>query len=182
MKDTPMNVTGIPRYKASMPLQPVYITNSDGCGDHVFTQVVRKGNVAVYRRNKVSDGRVFCFETIIIKTVKEGTTYAKGSTPTETDTESYPGAKSKLGWYYPTQEAALKKLEELVKEEVKPEMVGNYVLPSVEFTFVEFATANKLPIDKGTATIIQNLLRDKALRFLRSEPVNGRTVQYFGKA
>lgn len=178
-----MNVTGIPRYKASMPLQTVYITNADACGDHVFTQVARKGNVAVYRRNKVSDGRVFCFETIIIKAVKEGTTYAKGSAPTEFDTESYPGAKSKLGWYYPTQEAALNKLEELVKEEVKPETVGigGWIVPSVEFTFVEFATVNKLPIDKGTAAVIQNLLRDKSLKLVRVESRNGKSTQIFSK-
>jgi hypothetical protein len=182
MNDTPMNVAGIPRYKASFPLQLVYITNADDCGDHVFTQVARKGNVAVYRRNKVSDGRVFCFETIIIKTVKEGTTYAKGSTPTVTATESYPGAKSKLGWYYPTQEAALAKMEELVKKEVKPEMVGGWVVPSPEFTFVEFAEANELPIDKGTAVIIQNLLRDKSLKLVRTEVRNGKSVQIFGKA
>ena len=172
----------IPRYKASFPLQSVFITNADDCGDHVFTQISRKGNVAVYRRNKVSDGRVFCFETIVIKTVKEGTTYAKGAAPTEFDTESYPGAKSKLGWYYPTQEAALKKLEELVKEEVKPETVGGYLVPSPEFTFGEFASVNKLPIDKGTATIIQNLLRDKSLKLIRVGVRNGKSAQIFGKA
>jgi hypothetical protein len=73
-------------------------------------------------------------------------------------------------------------LEELVKEEVKPEMVGNYVLPSVEFTFVEFATANKLPIDKGTAAVIQNLLRDKSLKLVRVESRNGKSTQIFSKA
>lgn len=173
----------IPRYKASFPIQKTFITNSDACGDHVYTQVARKGNVAVYRRNKLN-GSVFGFETIVIKTVKAGTVYAKGATPTAADTESYPGAQSfgKLGWHYPTQEAALNKLEELVKEEVKPEMVGNYVLPSVEFTFVEFATVNKLPIDKGTATIIQNLLRDKSLKMIRVEVRNGKSAQIFGKA
>jgi len=174
----------IPRYKASFPLQSVFITNADACGDHVFTQVARKGNVAVYRRDKVADGRCQGFETIVIKTVKEGTTYAKGAAPTEFDTESYPGAKSKLGWYYPTQEAALKKLEELVKEEVKPETVGlgGWIVPSPEFTFGEFASANKLPIDKGTATIIQNLLQDKSLKLIRVEVRNGKSAQIFGKA
>lgn len=192
MKDTPMNVAGIPRYKASSPMQTVFITNADGCGDHVFTQEVRVGNVAIYRRNKVDDGRCHGWETIVIKTVKAGTVYAKGATPTAVDTESYPGAASfgRLGWHYPSLGAAKARLEALVKkevveeeeEEVKPETVGGWIVPAMEFTFTQFATANKLPIDKGTATILQNLLRDKALRFLRSEPVNGRTVQYFGKA
>lgn len=174
----------IPRYKASFPLQSVFVTNADACGDHVFTQVARKGNVAVYRRNKVADGRCEGWETIVIKTVKAGTVYAKGGTPTAADTESYPGAQSfgKLGWSYPSQEAALNKLEELTREEVKPETVKEWVIPVKEFTFVEFATANKLPIDKGTATIIQNLLVDKTLKFLRFVVVNGKSVQYFGKA
>jgi hypothetical protein len=174
----------IPRYKASFPLQTVFVTNADACGDHVFTQVARKGNVAVYRRNDVGTGRIAGWETVVIKTVKAGTVYAKGAAPTTSDTESYPGAKSfgKHAWSYTTESAAMNKLEELVKEEVKPETVSGYIVPSQEFTFTQFAEANKLPIDKGTATIIQNLLRDKALRFLRSEPVNGRTVQYFGKA
>lgn len=173
----------IPRYKASMPLQSVFVTNADACGDHVFTQVARKGNVAVYRRNKVEDGRCFGFETVVIKTVKAGTIYAKGATPTASDTESYPGAQSfgRLGWHYSTKEAALNKLEELTKEEVKPETVGGWIVPAVEFTFTQFAEANKLPIDKGTANIIQNLLRDKVLQFIRSEVVNNRTIQYFGK-
>jgi hypothetical protein len=173
----------IPRYKASFPLQKVFVSNHDFCGDHVFTQVARKGNVAVYRRNKVSDGRVFCFETIVIKTVKEGTTYAKGAAPTVHDTESYPGAKSKLGWYYPTLEAALAKMEDLTKEEVKPETVGlgGWIVPAMEFTFTEFAKANELPIDKTTATIIQNLLREKSLKLIRTEVRNGKSTQIFGK-
>lgn len=173
----------IPRYKASFPLQSVFVTNADACGDHVFTQVARKGNVAIYRRDKVNGG-CFGFETVVIKTVKAGTVYVKGGTPTTSETESYPGAASfgRLGWYYPSLGDAMAKLQELTREEVKPETVGGWIVPAVEFTFTQFAEANKLPIDKGTAAIIQNLLRDKALRFLRSEPVNGRTVQYFGKA
>ena len=173
----------IPRYKASFPLQSVFVTNADACGDHVFTQVARKGNVAVYRRNK-TDGSVFGFETVVIKTVKAGTVYAKGATPTVNDTESYPGAQSfgRLGWHYPTQEAALAKMEDLTKEEVKPEMVGGWVVPSPEFTFVEFASVNKLPIDKGTAVIIQNLLRNKSLKLVRTEVRNGKSAQIFGKA
>lgn len=174
----------IPRYKASFPLQSVFVTNADACGDHVFTQVARKGNVAVYRRNKVLGGSCFGWETIVIKTVKAGTVYAKGATPTAADTESYPGAQSfgRLGWHYPSLEAAMAKLEELAKEEVKPETVGGYFVPSPEFTFGEFASVNKLPIDKGTAAIIQNLLRDKSLKLIRVEVRNGKSAQIFGKA
>lgn len=184
MKDTPMNVAGLPRYKASMPMQTVFIRNVDDCGDHVFTQLSRIGNVAVYRRNKVDNGKCFGWETIVIKTVKAGTVYAEGADPTESDTESYPGGKSfgRLGWHYPSLGAANFKLEELTKEEVKPETVGGYLVPAIEFTFGEFASANKLPIDKGTATIIQNLLRDKSLKLVRTEVRNGKSAQIFGKA
>jgi hypothetical protein len=174
----------IPRYKASSPMQTVFVTNADACGDHVFTQVARKGNVAVYRRNKVSDGVCQGWETIVIKTVKAGTVYVKGGTPTAADTESYPGAASfgKLGWHYPSLESAMTKMENLTKEEVKPEMVGEWIVPAPEFTFIEFATANELSIDKGTATIIQNLLRDKSLKLVRTEVRNGKSAQIFGKA
>lgn len=184
MKDIPLNVTGIPRYKASSPMQMVFITNADACGDHVFTQLSRKGNVAVYRRVNVSDSRCMGFETIVIKTVKAGTVYATGAKPTETDTESYPGANSfgRSAWHYLSLGTALKKLEELTREEVKPETVGGYLVPAMEFTFGEFATANKLPIDKGTAGIIQNLLRNKDLKLVRTEVRNGKSAQIFGKA
>lgn len=174
----------IPRYKASFPLQPVFVTNADACGDHVFTQVARKGNIAVYRRDGIDDGRCYGWEVILIKTVKAGTVYVKGGTPTDSDTESYPGCKSfgKIGWFYPSLDCAMNKFEDLTKEEVKREMVGGWIVPAVEFTFTQFAEENNLPIDKTTGTILQNLLRDKKLRFIRGVPVNGRTIQYFGKA
>jgi hypothetical protein len=165
-------------------MQTVFITNADACGDHVFTQVARKGNVAVYRRDKVDDGRCHGWETIVIKTVKAGTVYVKGGTPTAADTESYPGAASfgRLGWHYPSLGAAMAKLEALTKEEVKPDMVGEWIVPAMEFTFTEFAEANELPIDKGTAAIIQNLLREKSLKLVRTEVRNGKSAQIFGKA
>jgi hypothetical protein len=174
----------IPRYKASFPLQTVFITNADACGDHVFTQLARKGNVAVYRRTKVSDGTCQGFETVVIKTVKAGTVYARGGTPTAADTESYPGSASfgRLGWHFYSKRSALEKMEELTKEEVKPEMVGEWIVPGVEVTFVQLAKAIDLPIDKGTATIIQNLLRDKSLKLVRTEVRNGKSAQIFGKA
>ena len=64
----------------------------------------------------------------------------------------------------------------------RPETVGGYLVPAIEFTFGEFASANKLPIDKGTATILQNLLRDKSLKLVRTEVRNGKSAQIFGKA
>lgn len=114
-----MKNTEIPRYKASMPLQTVYITNADKCGDHVFTQVARKNNVAVYRRNMVDTGKLAGFETIIIKTVKAGTTFAKGAKPVESDYESYPGAESfgRSAWSFPDEKIAMARFNELTTEQ-----------------------------------------------------------------
>lgn len=108
----------IPRYKASMPMQKVFVTNADKCGDHIFTQVERSGRLAVYRRNRVSDGRTMGYEVITIKTVKAGTVFAKGTKPVENDYESYPGAESfgRSAWSYVQEDAAFKRFDEKVIE------------------------------------------------------------------
>lgn len=105
----------IPRYKASMPIQKQFVTNADHCGDHIFTMMERSGQFAVYRRDVVETGKVFGFEVVTIKTVKAGTVFAKGAKPTESDYESYPGGKAfgKTGWFYPTEEAAFEKFDNL---------------------------------------------------------------------
>lgn len=179
----------IPRYKASMPMQTVFVTNADGCGDHIFTQVSRKGNVAIYRRNKVSDGSCQGYETIVIKTVKAGTVYAKGATPTVADTESYPGAQSfgKLGWSYPSLGAAEAKMEELTKVKVEetvdeePNTVPAILVPSGLFNLLQFAEANNFPVTKETADKLTALLRVKICRYVKNETVNGRSIQLFTK-
>lgn len=174
----------VPRYKAQKPMQMVFVTNADKCGDHIFTQIARKGKVAVYSRVAVEDGRHHGFETIIINPVPVGTVYGKGVAPTTVETESYPGAASfgRIAWHFYNKAAALAKMEELVKEEVKPDMVGKWIVPAMEFTFVEFAKENNLPIDKNTAVILQNLLREKSLKLVRTEVRDGKSAQIFGKA
>ncbi len=184
-----INITNIPRYSASFPLQKEFVTNADGCGDHVFTQIKRTGNVAVYRRTRVSDGKVFGFETIIIKTVKAGTLYAKGSEPTKNDTESYPGSASfgKLAFSFYTQFSSLEKLEELVKvqeekdqeQDEGPVTLGLVTslpvedesndIPTGEFTQTDFATANCLPPRGSVYNIIQRLVVDGVIRVSRQE-------------
>lgn len=106
----------IPRYKASMPLQKMFVTNADSCGDHVFTQLERAGQFAVYRRTVTDTGRCMGFEVIKIKVVKAGTIYAKGAAPTVKDTESYPGAQSfgHSAWFCANEATAFKRFDNLL--------------------------------------------------------------------
>ena len=119
-----------PRYKASMPLQTQFVTNADATGDQIFTQLRRTNNVALYERRHVSNNELFGqpYEVIVIKTVKAGTIYAKGTKPTEHDTESYPGAASwgKLGWGLQTLDRANTVFDEMVK--AQQERIDNPVV------------------------------------------------------
>jgi hypothetical protein len=94
--------TEIPRYTSSTQLQTVFITNADGCGDHVFTQKRRVGNVCLYRRVRL-DGSFHSYEVIITKTVKAGAKLP-GNNFVKSDYEVYPGAHSfgKTAWSHKT--------------------------------------------------------------------------------
>ena len=176
----------IPRYKASAPLQTAFVTNADSCGDHLFTQIARTGNVAVYKRTRVSDEWSCGYETILIKTVKAGTVYVKGGKPTEVDTESYPGAASfgKTGWSYNNQKMAFAKFEELVKKEEDKTLVDDepmtlgfatsmvedepttvvkknsdgVSIPSDEFTQADFAELNNLPPRGSVYNLLKSMI------------------------
>ena len=163
--------TEIPRYKASMPCQTQFVTNNDACGDNIFTQVKREGNVAIYKRTDMDGFNVPQFEVVVLKTVKAGTVFAKGAKPTENDYESYPGAKGwgKTGWTALSLERAEIKMKEVItgvvetieiKEDTdapKAQTVtvarvskvkGNstpVVIPEKEFTQADFAAVNGLP-------------------------------------
>lgn len=167
----------IPRYTASFPLQTEFITNADATGDHVFTQMRRQGNVAIYRRNEVGSTRAFGFEVVLIKTVKAGTVFAKGAKPTEKDYESYPGGKSfgKSAWFYSTESKAEEKFEELVKNE-QPEVT--YTIPNTIFTLVEFSKVNSLPVNSDTAKILSKLISERKVLF---KGKNDKGLQIFSK-
>ena len=177
------NTTNIPRYKASFPLQTEFVTNANSCGDHIFNQVARKGNVAVYKRTKVEDGLIAGFETIIIKTVKAGTVYAKGAVPTLTDTESYPGEASfgRLAFACSTETRALEKMEELLTKDVEEKDEPAVTIPSNPFTLVEFAGLNGLPVTQETASLVTKLLKDQEIEFVGTQTVNNKPVQFFSK-
>jgi hypothetical protein len=86
-----------------------------GVGDQIFTQLERTNDCALYKRSK-PDGKVVGFEVIEIKTVKAGTVFAKGSKPTESDYESYPGGQSfgKSAWFTPIETRAWTRFDKMV--------------------------------------------------------------------
>lgn len=168
-----MNTTNIPRYKASMPMQTQFITNADGCGDQVFTQIKRQGNVAIYSRTDPETDRVVGYEVIVISTVKAGTVYVKGGKPTEHASESYPGCKSfgKSGWACVSIGQAENKFSQVVKDEqtTVPVMeISKQVeqesadIPVGEFTQTQFATMNCMPPRGIVYNVLQTLI-DKGL-------------------
>ena len=177
---TPTNVTDIPRYKASMPMQVLFVTNADSCGDHLFEQIARKGNIAVYKREIVKTGRIFGYEVIKIKVVKAGTIYAKGATPTAADTESYPGAESFgfSAWSYNSPVSAMNKFKALCDEAATP-AAPTWNIPAGSFTIVEFAKANNVALNAETAGVVSSLIRAQAVKFLGK---NERQIQLFAKA
>jgi hypothetical protein len=76
-------------------MQTEFITNADACGDHVFTQIARKGDICLYKRTGVADGRPKGLELFKVKLVKAGAALPGGNV-VEADYESYPG-KSAFG-------------------------------------------------------------------------------------
>lgn len=178
-----MNNT-IDRYKASFPLQPVFLTNADGCGDHIFTQIKRSGNVCLYRRNKASDGRIMAYEVIITKTIKAGAPLPGGSVVAN-DYENYPG-KSQFGkaaWFCVDEQSADDKFEKLIKdttvlvsivevstEEVKDESSD---IPVGEFTQSQFAVHNCMPPRGVVYNVLQSLINKGVVRISQRVQIGG---------
>jgi hypothetical protein len=178
-----------------MPVQKEFVTNADGCGDHIFTQLKRTGNVCLYRRNRTIDGSVAGFEVFIAKTILAGAKLP-GNAVVENDYEPYPGKGSfgKTAWSYGRHHLvpAENKFDEVIKKnddkdvdvEHKPVMMGFVTstpkvsvenetenIPAGEFTMVEFATANGLP-PRG---VVYNILHSLIARGLVKE---SRRVSY----
>jgi hypothetical protein len=168
-------------------MQSVFVTNADGCGDHVFTQIKRAGRVAIYSRTDVETNRVMGYEVVVITTVKAGTVYAKGAKPTEHDTESYPGCKSfgKSGWACATMGRAEEKFVEVVKNEqskgvVESPIEGTQDIPAGEFTLIDFATVNCMPVNNVAVSLLQTLLKDGKVKLSKTvEKTPGRKIQWF---
>jgi len=153
------------RYTSSFPLQTEFVMNADESGDHVFTQLKRDGNVCLYRRTKALDGRKMGFEVFVTKTVKAGAPLPGGGF-VEKDYESYPGksAFGKTAWFC-CLDYAEERFDKVVKSKVVvaegPGIEESNDIPEGEFSQVEFATMNCLPLALGR--IVLKGLVDKGL-------------------
>lgn len=98
-------------------LRVEFQSNADGCGLETFKQIKRTDKVAMYERIR-KDGTLHCVEVFLIKTIKAGTVFAKGSAPTTEDAESYPGKSSfgKFAYCCKTIEQAEGRYAELVQK------------------------------------------------------------------
>jgi hypothetical protein len=202
-----MNTNNISRYGASFPLQTQFVTNNDGCGDHVFTQLKRDGNVCLYSRAKVTDGRSAGFEVIITKTVKAGAKLP-GNNVVEKDYETYPGAHQfgKNAWFCATEAQGEEKFEQIVKGEVVESVeqnqgqsavyvpvvnvqktsagttkVENMIIPDGEFTQAKFAVVNGLPERGVVWSRLDVLVKTNKLRKGFSTQSAGRPIAVFTK-
>lgn len=68
--------------------------NCDGKGIHIFRQLKREKNVALYVRLNPATLKPLYYESIVINITPAGTVFADGSAPVEEDYEVYPRAKS----------------------------------------------------------------------------------------
>jgi hypothetical protein len=111
-------MNAIPRYQSSQPIQIQFVTNADACGDHIFTQVKRSGNVCLYSRVNLQDSRHMGFEVIVLKQVKAGAPLPGGNV-VKADYESYPGAQSfgRTGWSFSALSGAVWKFNDVVKDQ-----------------------------------------------------------------
>jgi len=173
-----INTQNIPRYAASMPVQPKFITNADKCGDHLFSQVKRHGNVCMYERHNVKDGRFCGYEVFSVKTVKAGTTFGGGSV-IKSDYESYPGSDGfgNYAWAPFTKEAAENRFKKLVESKMQ-----SNALPAGEFTWGTFAKLNKLPLDSATFKTLLGLVANGEIKETRRVTLpNGKSAGYYTK-
>jgi hypothetical protein len=190
-----MNET--PRYKASMPLQTEFVTNADSCGDHIFKQIRREGDVCAYSRTSVETGKIVGYEVFLVKTVKAGTVFAKGSKPTENDYESYPGKSSfgRSAWSFITTKQVSEKIEELLKGKCQETVLVPVMsitqqmeketsdIPEGEFSQSQFATMNCLPARGIVYNILQALINKGLVKLARKVQVGpGRPTSMYIRA
>jgi hypothetical protein len=186
-----------PRYTSSLPAQTSFITNADGTGDQVFTQLKRNGPVAIYRRDRISTGHTFGFEVVILKHVKAGQPLPGGNV-VKADYEAYPGSSSfgKSAWFYMSEADAELKMDKVIKTlstpasvegeateavedvlvsvvEVKKKSDTTWVIPQGEFTQADFAKANGLP-ERGTVyNILQSVINKGMVKLADRRKIGG---------
>lgn len=197
-------MNNIPRYTSSFPVQTSFITNADATGDQIFTQLKREGNVALYRRDRVSTGHTFGFEVVVLKTVKAGQPLPGGNV-VKADYESYPGpsAFGRSAWFFMSEADAELKMDKVIKTlsttvpvdvestevvedvlvpvvEVKKKNDATWVIPNGEFTQADFAKANGLP-ERGTVyNILQSVINKGLVKLIDRRKIGGgRPTSFF---
>jgi hypothetical protein len=201
-------MNNINRHTASLPAQTQFITNADGTGDHIFTQIKRSGNVAIYRRESVKGGK-YGFEVVVLKHIKAGTPLP-GNNVVQADYESYPGksAFGKTAWFCVNEAAAEDRFDRLVKNlsttpvevqepveavemvkfatavvpvvEVKNDNSSTWNIPVGEFTQAEFAKANELPERGKVYNVLQSVINKGLVKLAdRRKSGAGRATCYY---
>jgi hypothetical protein len=190
-------------------LEQTFVKNCDGCGNHTFTQIRREGNIAAYRRNRVSDGSIHTYEVFLVKTVKAGSKLPGGGIVAE-DYEQYPGASAfgRHAWSISWGPGGLKRVNDLVdsllkgKEEILPVVEGEEMetvpvlrvskgaprrkldFPSVPFTQKQLAAHNHIDNYKEVYTDLQRFLSDGTLvkggKMEKTDGARGKSAQLFG--
>jgi hypothetical protein len=186
-------------------LEKTFVMNADKCGNHTFTQIRREGNIAAYRRNRVSDGSIHSYEVFLVKVVKAGTGY--NTNLDAEDYEQYPGpsAFGRHAWSISWGPAGLTRVNNLVesllkgKEDILPivetedetEIVPVIRIgksknrralnfPSHPFPQKELAAFNGIANYKEVYTDLQRFLADGTLvKFAKRESIRGKSAVLF---
>jgi hypothetical protein len=200
-----MNVNDtLPHYTNSFPLQTEFLKAADGCPVHIFKQLKRDGDVCLYSRTGLSDGRPKGFEVFRLKLVKAGSSLPGGG-KVEADYEQYPGKSmfGKSAWSLcglkaeADAEALFMKLTanpEAVEVETEAEDVkvkakrtsrdtkAVYVVPVGEFTQAGFAKANGLPERGKVYGVLQTQVTKGLVKSVGLKKVGkGRPTAFFTK-
>jgi hypothetical protein len=202
-----MNVNDtLPHYTNSYPLQTEFLKAADGCSVHIFKQLKRQGDICLYSRTGLADGRPKGFEVFRLKLVKAGASLPGGA-KVEADYEQYPGksAFGKSAWSIcgltseADAEAMFTKLTsnpEAVEVEVETDTDGVkvkakrtprdtnvvYVVPAGDFTQADFAKANGLPERGKVYGVLQAQVTNGLVKPIGLKKVGkGRPTAFFVK-
>lgn len=152
-------------------LEKVFISGVGGFSSNplTYTQIVRKGQYAVYER--AVDGKIKDWEVIYIKVVPKGTNIF-GTISTE-DVEFYPstGGWGKHGFSFHGKygkESAIEKFERLIKEKPLEMAQKDILIPLKEFTTTDLAHFNNINYTNA-AKFIKEQINLGQIKFLREQ-------------
>lgn len=175
-------------------LQEEFQANADGVGLHIFKQLKRIDDIALYQRIRVKEKTTHSYEVIKIKVIKAGTPLPGGQFVKE-DYERYPGAHAFgfTGWTFWNKLAAEQRFNDLVNKknvvvDVTPEDMDTEEV-AVEKQSTEKPagkrgrkpkdrSAIKFPSDKFTMKQLEALNPDFSFAFLYQHLRSLLNIQY----